>query len=93
MHWIVNSVVKMRRGIARVSCISNIPKYAPGIDDVAGPEPAVPIEVRVVVHLSSRSEYVDDLASERVGSDADDNAFRGAQNRRTAFGKDVDASM
>jgi len=92
-HRIVNPVVEMRRSVARVARISNVAKYVPGIDDVAGPEPAVPIQVRVVVHLSSRTEDVDDFASGRVGSDADDYAFRRAEYRCPALGKDVDALM
>jgi len=43
--------------------------------------------------VCSRAEYVDDFASERVGSDTDDYAFRRAQYRCPVLGKDVDALM
>lgn len=85
--------MKMRWSVARVARISNVAEYVPGIDDVSGPEAAVPIEVRVVVHLSSRAEDVDDLSTELVVSCPNDNAFRGTQDRRAAIGKDVDAFM
>lgn len=85
--------MKVRWGIARVACISNVAKYVPGIDDVAGLEAAIPIEVRVVVQLSSRADDVDDFTSEPVRSDADDNAFCGAEYRRSVSGKDVDTLM
>jgi len=85
--------MKMRRSTARIACISYVAEYVPGIHHVSRLERAVPIQVRVIVHLSARSEDVDDLSSERVGSYAHDNSFRGAKHGRAAFGKDVHALM
>lgn len=97
-HWpgidssanrVVDSIVKMRRSIARIACISNVSDDVTGIDNISGLETAVPIEMRVIVRLSSRAEDVDGLSAETVRSDASDNAFRGAQDRTAALGKDV----
>jgi len=81
----------MRRSITRVTSIPNVTKYVAGVDVVSGLESAIAVEMRVVVHLSSRPEYVDDLSAELVDSGADDDAFRCAQNWSAAFRKDVDA--
>ena len=63
------------------------------MNDISGLEPAVPVEMRVVVYLPSRPENVDDLPSELIGSNTEDDAFCCAQDWRAARGKDVDALM
>ena len=83
----------MRWSIACVSCITNIAKYVPGVHDGSRLEAAVLIEMRIVVHLSSRPENVDDLSSELVGPNADDYAISCRKYWRAAGGKDVDALM
>ena len=83
----------MRRSIARIACISNVANDVAGIDNITGLETAVPIEMRVIVRLSSGAKDVDSLPAEAVGSYANDNSFCGAQDRRAAVGKDVYASM
>ena len=85
--------MEMRRSIARVAGISNIAKYVAGINDISRFEAAVSIEMCIVVHLSSRPENVDDLPSELIRSNPDDDALRCAQDRCAARGKDVDALM
>ena len=93
LNRIVNSIVKMRLGVAGIACISNVSDDVAGIDYISGFEAAISIEVRVVVALSSRAEHVDDLSPEGVGAYANDNAFCCAQNWSTAVGEDVYASM
>ena len=88
---IVDAVVKMRRSIARVAGISNVAEYVAGVHGISGLEAAVSIEVRIVVHLPSRSENVDDLPSELVGSNPDDDAFGCAQDRCATRGEDINA--
>ena len=81
----------MRRSISRIARISNVAEYAAGVDIVAWLERAVPIEMRVIVHLSSRSKHVYHLTAQRVRSDADDDAFSSAQDRCASRRKDVDS--
>ena len=85
--------MKVWRSIPRIAGISNVSKNVTGIDNVSGRKTAEPIEVRVVMHLSSGAEDVDDLTAEWVGSNAHDNPIRCAEDRRAALSKDVDALM
>ena len=81
----------MRRSPLRIAGISNIPDDISGIDNIPRPKATEPVEMRVVVALPPRPKHVDDSPSELIGSNAGDNAFRGAQHRRAVWRKDVDA--
>jgi hypothetical protein len=88
-YRIIDAVVKMRRSIPRVACISNVAEYVAGIDDVSGLEAPVAIEMCVVMNLSSGTENVDDLSTQLIGSNSDDDAFCRAEDWRAARGEDV----
>jgi len=83
----------MRRSIPRIAGISNVAEYVAGVHDISGLEAAISIEMRIVVHLPSRSENVDDLSSKLVGPNPDDDSFGCAQDRCAARSEDIDALM
>jgi len=85
--------VKVRRSTPRVTGIPDVAEDLAGKHHIAFLEGAIPIEMRVVVHFSSRAEDIDDLAAKFVGADADDDSLGCAEDGGTAWREYVDAAV
>ena len=92
-NGVIDPIVEMRWSIPRVPRISYISECVSGSHGIARLETAVPVEMRIVVHLPAGAQNVDDLSAERVGRDTKDNSLGRAEHRSAAPGKYVYALM
>jgi hypothetical protein len=87
----VHAIVKVERGALGIAGVAHVSEDVALPHDVAGFERAETVEVRVVVDVQPRAEHRDDLPAEPSGSDAKDEAVRGAPHRCSPRREDVDA--
>lgn len=83
----------MRWSAARITSRSNVADHVTCANDITRPETSVTIEVRIIVDLPSRPEYVDDLSSKSVGSDAQNYSSGRADYGGAACCENVDTLM